>query len=67
MLGITKFELAIIEFGVKNALEYFATPEKHHHLWDAKWEADVKAKADEWYAWCKSVGAKNTEQANQKI
>jgi hypothetical protein len=59
MLGITKFELAIIEFGVKNAIEYFATPEEHHHLWDDNWLAEVKAKADEWY---KLVGAKNTEQ-----
>jgi hypothetical protein len=34
MTGVEKFELAIMEFGVDAALEYFATPDNLHHLWD---------------------------------
>ena len=34
MNGCDKFELAIIEFGVDSALEYFATPEELRYLWD---------------------------------
>jgi hypothetical protein len=29
-LGVEEFEAAIIKFGVKEALEYFATPEEMH-------------------------------------
>ena len=34
MTGCERFELAIMEFGVDAALEYFATPKDLHHLWD---------------------------------
>lgn len=33
-LGIDVFEDAIRDFGVKQALEYFATPEELHHLFE---------------------------------
>lgn len=36
MLPIDEFEQAILKFGVKEALEYFATPETEHHLWGNK-------------------------------
>lgn len=34
MTKLDKFELAILNFGVDAALEYFATPKELHHLWD---------------------------------
>jgi hypothetical protein len=43
MLGITKFELAILEFGVKEALLYFATPDEYYHLWDQEWQDHVRS------------------------
>jgi len=43
-LGIDRFESAIVEFGTKNALEYFATPEDQRHLWSDEWEREVLAK-----------------------
>ena len=39
--GVEEFEASIIKFGVKAALEYFATPKDLHHLWDDDWEKGV--------------------------
>ena len=46
MTGCEKLEKAVREFGVDNALEYFATPKDLWHLWDKEREIEKEEKKE---------------------